>query len=317
MAFLPKTSPNMRFRACALSIIWRSQRQPTALTTPSMLVYSSSIAMVVVANYLALHRRSVSLIEPCIDHIYNILHNMGIVVSPLAERWLHNAQKLYANLEAHIDTDTLIIVEPNNPTGFTLEGRTQLPQERLRTYRELFRYAKTHHKLLVFDFCFAAFSLQDAKVAIIKTSKDIYQDVYNIYTSYLLNVSPFVLHLITQYVLDSEQDNFASVLDPLKHNRQLIRDALRGSLLEMQEPYTNVGVAWFKIKNPHIKASDLQKRVQKRGVYVLPGDFFFWSNHKKGERFIRLALARDSSIVEAGAKKLRAVLDAVERELSA
>jgi hypothetical protein len=50
--------------------------------------------------------------------------------------------------------------------------------------------------------------IQDAKAALIKCSRDIYPDIYNIHTSYLLNVSPFILNLVTRYVLDSEKRQF-------------------------------------------------------------------------------------------------------------
>ena len=74
---------------------------------------------------------------------------------------------------------------------------------------------------------------------------------------------------------------------------------MKGSLLEYQEPQAEVSVAWLKITNPKIKATDLHKYIQdKKRVYVLPGTYFFWDDHKRGERYIRIALSRDTNIFE-------------------
>lgn len=326
-----------------IQAFFRSQRQATALTTPTMLVYSSSIALVIIANFLALKKMSVSLIEPCFDAIHSILGNLRVSIhKPLSEEWLHDSDKIYENLVKHVRADALFIVEPNNPTGFTLEGSTQILDKRKKGHLELIRYAKDHNKLLIFDFCFSSFSLeeaapatfdvykeleqsgvsyiivedtgktwplQDTKVAMLKSSKNLHDDLFNIHTSFLLNVSPFILNLVTQYVLDSEKDNFASVFELLKQNRNTARNILSGSLLELQEPMANVSVAWFKIKNSSIRASDLHKYIRERGVYVLPGTYFFWSNHAKGEKFIRIALARDTQFFNEAIRRLRVILD--------
>jgi len=157
--------------------------------------------------------------------------------------------------------------------------------------------------------------VQDAKTALIKCSKDIYPEIYNIHTAYLLNVSPFILNLLTEYILDSEKDNFASVYELLERNRQIAKKELAGSLLEFQEPKSKVSVAWFKIKNQKVKATELQKAILAEGVYVLPGTYFFWSDHKRGEQYIRIALARNTEMFEPAIKLVRSALDKYEKNL--
>ncbi len=48
-------------------------------------------------------------------------------------------------------TDALFLVDPNNPTGFTLlsDGR--------RGFEEVVRFCVDHRKLLIIDRCFACF----------------------------------------------------------------------------------------------------------------------------------------------------------------
>lgn len=326
-----------------IKTFFRVQGQHKALEpNNALLVYAASIAMVITANYLLKKKMSVALMEPCFDNIHDILKHMQIKMEPLKEEWLDDEDKIYENLEKNVKADSLFIIDPNNPTGFTLFAKSK------KSYQELLRFAKEKNKLLLFDFCFASFMLpdvnldvfdlyelleesgvsyvaiedtgktwpvQDAKTALIKCSKDIYPEIYNIHTAYLLNVSPFILNLLTEYILDSEKDNFASVYDLLERNRQIAKKELDGSLLEFQEPKSKVSVAWFKIKNPKAKATELQKAILAEGVYVLPGTYFFWSDHKRGEQYIRIALARNTKMFEPAIKLVRSALDKYEKNL--
>jgi len=314
-----------------------AQKQYKALEPNNvLLVYAASIAMVITANYLLKKKMSTSLMEPCFDNIHDILKHMQIPLQPLKEEWLAGPATLYKNLEKNVKTDALFIIDPNNPTGFTLFSHGR------KAYEELVRYAKDKNKLLLFDFCFASFLLpdvnldvfdlyelleesgvsyvaiedtgktwpvQDTKAALIKCSKDLYNDIYNIHTSYLLNVSPFILNLLTEYINDSEKDNFASVYTLLERNREIAKRELDGSLLEFQQPKAKVSVAWFRIKDPAIKAKDLQKAILTKGVYVLPGNYFYWNDRDQGDQYIRIALARNTEVFEPAIKLVRQALD--------
>jgi aspartate/methionine/tyrosine aminotransferase len=320
-----------------LNNFFRVQKQEWALKNNNcLLVYASSIAMVITANYLMKKNMSVSLMHPCFDNIGDILKHMKVPISPLEEEWFFDPSTIYQKLEENVKSEALFIVDPNNPTGFTLFSHGK------EAYEEIIRFAKDKNKVLLFDFCFASFMLpdknldvfdvyelletsgvsyiayedtgktwplQDAKIAILKTSKDLYEDVYNIHTAYLLNVSPFILNVVNAYILDSEKDNFASVFNLLENNRSIAKDILSGSLLEVIEPVTKVPVLWCKIKDPNIKATDLKEYLTRFGVHVLPGTYFFWNDKEKGEHFIRIALARNTDVFTKGIKKLREALD--------
>jgi aspartate/methionine/tyrosine aminotransferase len=320
-----------------LQNFFRVQRQEYALKNNNcLLVYASSIAMVITSNYLMKKNFTVSLMHPCFDNITDILKNMKIPISPLEEDWFSNSDTIYQKLEESVHTDAMFIVEPNNPTGFALYSLGR------KGWEEVIRFAKDKNKLLLIDFCFAPFllthtdleifdvyeilensgvsyiayedtgktwPLQDTKVAIIKTSKDLYPDVYNIHTSYLLNVSPFILNLVTQYILDSEKDNFASVYTLLRKNKEMAEVILEGSILSPIEPLVKVPVLWCKILNENIKATDLKEYLEKSGVHILPGTYFFWNDKEKGQHYVRIALARDADRLEAGLKALRKALN--------
>lgn len=327
-----------------LTTFFRVLKQEDALKGHKpLLVYASSIAMVMVANYLMKKKMSVALIEPCFDNLHDILMHMQVPLSVLREEWLSNPKTLYRNLKENITADAIFIVDPNNPTGHTLFKHHE------DSYSELIRYCLENNKLLIIDYCFAPFvdyapgidvppiykmlhesgiqyitiedtgktwPLQDTKVAMLKVCDELYEEIYNIHTSYLLNVSPFILNLVTEYILDSEKDSFASVYSLLIKNSKIGKRILASSLLKYQEPQASVSVMWLKITNPKVKATDLQKFIfEHSGVYVLPGTYFFWNSPQKGERFIRIALARDTDVFTKAIKMLRKAMDEYEKRV--
>ena len=134
--------------------------------------------------------------------------------------------------------------------------------------------------------------LQDTKCATIMTSKAINADIYSIVTSVLLNVSPFILNVVTQYINDSNDDDFESVRCVLDVNRKVARSHLQGDFLNYLTPMVETSVAWFEILREDVSADELQAYLTDYDVYVLPGKYFYWSAPQKGQKYIRLALAR-------------------------
>src|SRR3989344_4404559 len=150
---------------------FEAQRQSAALKTPTMLVYAASIAMVIIANYLMKKKLDVALIDPCFDNIHDILKHMDIPMETLKEEWLHDPDSVYENLKNNVKADALFIVDPNNPTGFTLTGSAKDPELTKKGFLEVFKYAKDHNKLLIFDFCFASFLLPGNELGIFEINK--------------------------------------------------------------------------------------------------------------------------------------------------
>ncbi|MBP2328746.1 aspartate/methionine/tyrosine aminotransferase [Kibdelosporangium banguiense] len=302
-----------------LDAFFRLHKQPTAAAMQkTLLSYSASVSTMVAAMYLQQRNMSVSLVTPCFDNLVDLLRHMGVELGSFPEEWLHDLDSVYDRMSG-VTTDAIYLVDPNNPTGFTLlkDGRSG--------FAELLRLCKDTGKLLIMDFCFASFVLcaqgmdridiyrmleesgvtymaiedtgktwpvQDAKCAMITASEDIREDVYNIHTAVLLNVSPFVLNFLVRYVEDSIDDGFASVRDVITENRAAAREALAGTILEYVEPVVDTSVAWFRITQPDLTASQLQSQLFDHEIYVLPGTYFYWDDKEKGERYIRIALAR-------------------------
>jgi hypothetical protein len=153
--------------------------------------------------------------------------------------------------------------------------------------------------------------VQDAKCALLTVSKDLHHQVYNIHTAILLNVSPFILNLLSAYIDDSTADRFGSVKNVLEENRKFACGALDGSVLEYIQPFVNVSVAWFKIADPELTATDICEAAYKSNVYLLNGSYFYWSRKDLGERHVRIALAREPGQFRDAILQLRESLYAI------
>ncbi len=283
------------------------------------LVYAASVAMHITATYLRKRDMSVGLIEPCFDNLHDLLKHMEVPLSPLDESLFQSPRDVYANLQtAAAKVDAIVLVDPNNPTGSSMFANGA------QTFMEVARYCRDHGKLLILDFCFAAFiktaggnrvdayaildeigtqyiimedtgktwPLQDTKCATIMSSRALNADIYSIVTSVLLNVSPFILNVVTQYINDSSDDDFESVRSVLDINREAAQKHLHGNFLKYLTPMIETSVAWFEILRDGVSADDLQAYLMNYDVYVLPGKYFFWSQPQTGQKYIRLALAR-------------------------
>lgn len=309
-----------------------------------MLHYAASIATIQIANYLLKKRLSVALLEPCFDNLYEILTHMEIPLSPLKEELLHDVDQIYENLKHYVKSDAIFLVDPNNPTGFTLLGK-----KNQKAFKNVVNFCKDYDKILIIDYCFANFlmndeefelydtyqilkesgikymaiedtgktwPIQDAKIAMLKVSTHLYEEMYSIYTAYILNVSPFVLNFLTEYLRDSKKCQFSSTRKLLNTNRKILEDIFQGSILRPLKPMSKVSVAWCEIMEPRLKATELQQILQKGGVYVLPGTYFFWHNPSLGERYIRIALARNSDNFVKGMSLINEMLSKLEKTLS-
>ncbi len=307
------------------------QGQYTALKRKNeiYLLYAASISMHITATYLMQKASRVGLIEPCFDNLHDLMKHMQVPMSPLDESLFHDPNGIYDNMmQSALDLDAIFIVDPNNPTGFSLaaDGRER--------FVELVRFCKDYDKLLIIDLCFSSFILasggqrfdlyevlensgvsyiamedtgktwpiQDAKCSTLHTSKDINGEIYNIVTSVLLNVSPFVLNLVQRYVEDSVSDGFRSVGELLDVNRRVAIECLDGDTLRYCSPLVNTSVAWFEIVTPKMTADDVQRKLLDKNVYVLSGKYFYWAHPERGQRYIRIALARNTEMFQSAMK---------------
>jgi aspartate/methionine/tyrosine aminotransferase len=282
-----------------------------------LMCFTASMAFEIVANYLRLHRFSLALIEPCFDNLADIFRRHHIPLRPVPDVLLEaSGNALEAALSA-IDPDAICLVTPNNPTGMTLSEAN---------LRNLLHFCKVRKKLLILDNCFRAYLPRnwvfDQYQLVLKAGVDavlvedtgktwptseikapffavsrsggLFDRIYAIYTDFLLHVSPVGIKLMHEFIRLSQQDDMASIHDVVRVNRRALCDNLEGTFLTPCE-HSFSSVSWLRIDNA-LSGLELKQVLDEHGVFVLPGNHFFWHDPRKGEQFIRVALARDADM---------------------
>ena len=96
-------------------------------------------------------------------------------------------------------------------------------------------------------------------------------------------------------------------------NRALLYEKLAGTfLIPCERPFASV--SWLRIQHS-FTGLRLKQTLDHHGVFVLPGEHFFWNDRRQGEEFIRVALTRDADIFCEAAGLLSEVCREVARAL--
>jgi aspartate/methionine/tyrosine aminotransferase len=283
------------------------------------------MAFEIIANYLRLNQFSLSLIEPCFDNLADIFHRHRIPMRPVPDALLEAPGDALVRALSELDSDAICLVTPNNPTGLTLTERN---------LRGLLNYCKDRRKLLILDNCFRHYLPRDltydqydlvlqagidaihvedtgktwpsseikAPFIAISRSLGLFDRIYDIYTDFLLHVSPVGIKLMHEFIRLSQRDDMATIHEVVRVNRKTLYDNLAGTFLTPCEKQF-ASVAWLRIDYP-LNAMELKQILDQQGVFVLPGNHFFWHDRRQGEKYIRVALARDVAMFSEAAARL-------------
>lgn len=297
-----------------------------------LMCFTASMTFEIVANYMRLNQLTVTLIEPCFDNLADIFHRHGIPMRPFPDSWLEAPCEEFEQALPSIDSDAICLVTPNNPTGMMLS------EENLRC---LVTFCKDHRKLLILDNCFRAYVPRDlvydqyqivleagidvllvedtgktwptaeikAPFFAVSRAGGLFDRIYDIYTDFLLHVSPVGIRLMHEFIRLSLEDDLASIHGVVRVNRRTLYENLAGTFLSPCE-HRFASVAWLRIDGP-LSSFELKSILDEHGVFVLPGNHFYWHDRRKGERFIRVALTRDADVFAAASTLLGDVCRAV------
>jgi aspartate/methionine/tyrosine aminotransferase len=301
--------------------------QPTALTLDRkcMLCYSASLCIQIIASYIRGQSLRVALLEPIFDNVSGTLKAEEIDLVPLPEEQLRT-------IDGYLEKNSVQVVWvtlPNNPTGLLLSENE---------FRQLVYSCQKYRVMLVIDFCFRFFAAsmtwdqymvleesgvtyaviedtgktwptQDLKIGMLQSSSDIYGSLYRYYDNHILNVSPFILRLLTRLIEDTRTRGLDNTIRKIiRTNREIVVDAVKDTILQCQLPQAPVSVAWLKIVDDTIEASKPWAMCKQAAVYLLPGSQFFWHNPALGDRFVRISLVRDVEVMRGAMERLREVL---------
>ena len=223
----------------------------------------------------------------------------------------------------------MFLVLPNNPTGAYLGERD---------FADLCTYCKLNGKLLVLDLSFRFFSKElsafdqysvlqesgvefitiedtgktwptlDMKVGFVLSSPGVAERLRQITDDFLLNVSPFVLVLLTQFACDEPgPGQLSEAAQVARKNRLALKRTLEGLPVQIVEPACDISVAWLRLPAGW-SGNKLVEQVEKTGVSILPGEPFYWHAPVRGREFVRVALLRPADYFNRGSERLRQIL---------
>jgi aspartate/methionine/tyrosine aminotransferase len=303
-----------------------------------LMCFTASMAFEIIANYLRLNQLRLALIEPCFDNLADIFRRHRIPLEPVPDALLEAPGDQFENALQVLKSDAICLVTPNNPTGLTLTECN---------LRRLVRFCKERRKLLILDNCFRAYLprhlVHDQYQVVLEAGIDVmlvedtgktwptseikapffaisrtgglFDRIYDIYTDFLLHVSPVGIRLMHEFIRLSQQDDLASIHEVVRVNRQALRDNLAETFLTpCERPFASV--AWLRIDHP-LDGLALKQELDGHAVFVLPGHYFFWHDRRKGERFIRVALTRDADMFREAATQLGDVCRMIARPVPA
>jgi len=302
--------------------------EPQLLPTERyFLSYSSSSAIGMIALYCIRHGKSVALIEPIFDNIPNTLRAAGVPLEVLPEEAL-GASDVAAVLEG-IAAEVVWVVCPNNPTGHVLSEAA---------FDALVEACARLGKALVVDFCFRFYAKElarwsqydrlrqsgvsfvtiedtgktwatlDMKIGMLVCSDDLHEEFYHRHDDLLLNVSPFHLALLTEFIDDTIVHGAdATIGYYVRQNFEILREAFADGVLSLTtDAAPTATVAWIRI-DADFSGERLWAALREQNIHLLPGSNFYWHTPAKGRSFVRIPLARDPALVCRAAPIVRGV----------
>lgn len=292
--------------------------------------YSSTVATDVVGGALARVATRVALVNPIIDCIPALLRHRGLELVPVGEARLAGPDPL-AGLGA---IDALMTANPNNPTGAHL-GAPAL--------RRLADACADRDVVLVIDSCFRAFDprtqydayavldasgvryvvIEDTgklwptagiKLGFLAFSANLRLDVAEVAADILLTAPPFSVAVVEAFALDMGHGGLATLHDRIAANRAILRDELAASpIVKLADRDSRVSVSRIELPRG-LSGTRLWGQLLRAGVHSVPCRPFYWARPSVGERYLRIALAREPEVVRRAA---RAVLATLEVEAAA
>jgi len=322
--------PQLEARAHAAFFHALGQRSAPIASGRILSFYASTVATDVVAGTLALAGKRVALVNPIIDCIPALMRHRGLELVPVSERRLGGPDALAGVGEI----DAVMTANPNNPTGAHI-GAPAL--------RRLADACAERNAVLVIDACFRAFdsrtqydtyAVLDAsgcEYVVIEDTGKLWPTsgiklgflvfsarnrlaIADVAADILLTAPPFSVAVVEQFALDMGQGGLATLHDRIAANRNILQEALAGSTVaRLADGDSRVSVSRVELPRG-MSGTRLWGQLLRLGVHSVPCRPFYWARPSVGERYLRVALAREPDVVRRAA---RAIVEAVELEAAA
>jgi aspartate/methionine/tyrosine aminotransferase len=294
---------------------------------------TASNSVDIIAAVLAENSISTRLIEPTFDNLPLILWRRGVKLAPIHEIDLIKAvgrTALAALLSAN-PCGALFLVQPNNPTGYTLDadclaalaescrdrGITLIIDNSFRFYK---RRSFDDYEILVqsgvrfmaFEDTGKVWPTHDLKASLLFCSRDFEQLITSIYNELFLCTSRFSLLLLEQYILGTARVGLSqAVWTTVDERRDVLRRTITGTGLDIDDAalHSVISVEWLDCRQTGLRDLELTRAFASQGLFVLPGRQFFWNSgyHDDKQFNIRLALLRPAEVFKRAMGVIRAL----------
>lgn len=331
-----RTTPVPRMEERFKRIFGRIVRSPTLEEhTCYSLCPTASNSIDIVAAWLKSSGYSVGLLEPAFDNLFLLLKRRQVNVISVQESDLLDLGALaakikYANLKA------LMVVSPNNPTGFQLtaqEFRALCEQCRElgvtlvldTTFRFYSRAGYDEYRILeetglpyvVVEDTGKTWPTQDMKVSLMAYSKALAPQIRPLYEELYLCHSNFSVALLGQLIEQTDGAGLDKVVwKAVDERRAKLERVLDGTLLrpvQTERSSCALPVAWLDCSATGLSDLELVRRLEKHDVALLPGRFFFWNSQQQNTDKVRVSLLRADGMFDRGLSALQQALLRVTR----
>ena len=147
------------------------------------------------------------------------------------------------------------------------------------------------------------------KLGFLAWSAGVRLDLAEVASDVLLTAPPFSVVVVERFAMDMAAGGMRALHERIADNRAVLRAALAGSPLVAQaDGSSRVSVSRLRLARG-MTGTRLWGRLLQAGVHSVPCRPFYWANPRAGERFLRIALAREPEVVERAALAVRAALE--------
>jgi aspartate/methionine/tyrosine aminotransferase len=296
-----------------------AQQKGYSLFEPPLYHYSSSVSIEIIGNFLRQQLLRVGVLQPTFDNIPAILKRVGVRVSQVDERCLTEPEEVLSSL----DVDALFLVVPNNPTGAQISKDAFIRLAQTCAERRLvlildlsFRFFGELHQwdqyellhglgtdFITIEDTGKTWPTLDLKTGFVVASPGIHRCLTDITDDVLLNVSPFCLRILKEYILQERSVVENSARSVATENREILRSYLSRTSLDTVDRHSTISVEWIGLPAGWHSVRVCEWLYQ-RSITILPGTQFFWAQEELGLPYVRVALMRPPSSFEAAAKAL-------------
>jgi len=303
------------------------QRSAPVGTGRILSYYAAGVAIDIVGRCLAGRTERVAVIHPTLDCLPALIRSRGVQVVPFNESRFDRRDPL----DGLDGIGGLYIANPNNPTG-TVVDATRL--------RRLAESCARREVALAIDACFRVFDKRaqyDHYAILDETGVDyvVVEDTGKLWplggvrlsflafaehsqlgipeasSDLLMMAPPFSTLVVEAFAHDLAAGGMDVIHDRLTRNRDILAAALEDCpLATLDSRESKVSMALVKLA-PGISSTRLWGHLLRRGVSSVPGRPMWWARPGQGERYLRVALAREPDVVERAGREIRAELESI------